>query len=425
MHAKTLARALLDGERAIAEQFARRLLCLSNDNFVERPWGGSGMLAFKRRESNGVLRIGEAFEIAADDADPEARQYPSILKLDDGSEVSLPALLETHAETLLGSKFVERYGRRFPLLPKTLNVGELLSVQAHPEGNTEVYVIIAAEPGASIRLGFNRDVDPAALGERLSNGRREQQRLLDLAGTAISAQTLQAELQRWLADKHASTDALRAALAPAFGMQWPEAEGLLRALHTLYWDVLDLLNAIPVSAGQVINNANPARVVAATGKPQSAEVHALGNPERRELLALEIRRPGPTFRAWDNVRFPLRDIHVDAALGAVNLSRTTPADFIVEPKEVPGRPGVRRSVESEHFSIEHLAPTALVSIDVPATPPHCLHVLDGAVTVYAAGGDVAGRLARGDSAIVPIGVGAYRIVADTEPANIVKVDVPL
>ena len=45
-----------------------------------------------------------------------------------------------------------------------------------------------------------------------------------------------------------------------------------------------------------------------------AEVHALGNPEGREILALEIRRPGPTFRAWDNVRFPVRDVDVDAAL---------------------------------------------------------------------------------------------------------------
>lgn len=383
------------------------------------------MLEFKRRQPNGSVRIGEAFEIAAHDTDPEAMQYPSVLRLEDGSEITLRALLEGHAETLLGTEFVKRYGRRFPLLPKTLDVGELLSVQAHPEGNTEVYVIIAAEPGATIRLGFNRDVDAGELGQRLSQGRREQQRLLDLAGTAVSAETLQAELQGWLADRHASTDALHASLAPSFGKHWAEAEGLLRALHALYWEVLSLLNEIPVTAGQVINNANPARVVQRAGKPQSAEVHALGNPERREILALEIRRPGVTFRAWDNVRFPLRNIDVDAALGALNLTRTGPEDFVVEPRAVPGRPGVCKSVESEHFSLEHLAPTALISIDVPATPPHCLHVLEGAVSVYATDGELVGQLERGDSAVVPIGVGAYRVAADAEPVHVVKVDLPL
>jgi hypothetical protein len=44
--------------------------------------------------------------------------------------------------------------------------------------------------------------------------------------------------------------------------------------------------------------------------------------------------------------------------------------------------------------------------------------------VYATDGGVVGRLARGDSAIVPLGVGAYRVVADDEPAALVKVDLP-
>jgi hypothetical protein len=400
-----------------------------NDNFVARPWGGLGLREFKRlgTETGGtVRRIGESFEIAVDDSDEEARRYPSLLRFADDSTVSLAAVLERHADTLFGAEFVRRYGRRFPLLPKFLDVAELLSVQAHPPGNTEVYVIVAAESGATIRLGFNTDIDAAALEARLLHGRSEQARLTAICGAALSQETLQAHLQPWLADRDATVPMLAATLRPLLGepARWAEAAACVATLRAIYWEMLDLLNVIPVQAGQVIYNANPPRVVAATGQPASAEVHALGNPQGREILALEIRRPGPTFRAWDNVRFPVRPVDIGAALGALNLRRTTVEDFMVTPTAVAGQPGVKRSVDCEHFALEHLEPTALAPIAVAAVGPHSLHALAGAVTVYATDGGVVGRLARGDSAIVPLGVGAYRVVADDEPAALVKVDLP-
>jgi hypothetical protein len=42
--------------------------------------------------------------------------------------------------------------------------------------------------------------------------------------------------------------------------------------------------------------------------------------------------------------------------------------------------------------------------------------------VYATDGAVVGRLARGDSALVPIGVGAYRVAADVEPVMVLKAE---
>src|SRR5262245_11010338 len=92
----TEAQALLRGDRAAAVRLAGRLLQPLNDNFVERPWGGVGIHAFKQSKAPANARIGEAFEISADDSDDEARRYPSTIRLDDGSTLTLPALLAVH-----------------------------------------------------------------------------------------------------------------------------------------------------------------------------------------------------------------------------------------------------------------------------------------------------------------------------------------
>jgi mannose-6-phosphate isomerase class I len=422
----TLADRLLEGDRALAAELASHLLKPRRDNLVERPWGGNKLCAFKRlpeAQCDPGRPFGESFEISADDADDEARLHPSVLDLPDGSTITLPALLAVHADALLGDAFVRRHGRRFPLLPKLLDVAELLSVQAHPPGNTEVYVVVDAEPDATIRLGFAADVDAAAWSAKLAGARRDQQRLLELVGEG-SADELQALLKGWLARRTAKPaeieKGMRARLRDAG--RWGEIESLLTTLHGAYWAVLDSLNTLPVKAGDVIYNANPARVAAASGKPRSAEVHALGNPEGRGVLALEIRRPGPTFRAWDNVRFPLRGIDVDAAIEALNLTTTRPADFIVAPAAV--RPGVRRSVDDEYFRLEHFEPTPGVPIDVPASAPHCLHALAGRVVLRRSDGTQLGVLERGESAFVPAAVGAYSVTAEGAGATVLRVVLP-
>ena len=422
--ANTEAERLMAGDGAAAAALGARLLKPRRDNLVVRPWGGTRLRDFKRLGATAAKgTVGESFELAADDSDDEARKYPSVLDLEDGSSVTLPSLLTAHAETLLGAEFVGRHGRRLPLLPKLLDVAELLSVQAHPPGGTEVYVIVAADPGATLRLGFSKDADAKKLAMQFADGRREQQGLLELCAGALSADQLQALLKPWLSNRGSKITTIERLLRPRVpSRKWTDVAACLSALRTVYWQALDSMNAVPVSAGMVVHNSNPPRIVAASGRPASAEIHALGNPEGRTLLALEIRRPGVTYRAWDNVRFPLRPIDIDATFGAVNLSATRPGEFIVQPRQV--RAGVQRSVDSEYFRLEHLAPTALTSVDVPATPPHTLHALAGAVSVYATDGKNVGRLARGESALVPVGVGAYRVVADEEPALVIKAELP-
>ena len=105
----------------------------------------------------------------------------------------------------------------------------------------------------------------------------------------------------------------------------------------------------------------------------------------------------------------------------MNLAATRPQDFMVAPKRV--RPGVSRSVDCEYFRLEHLEPTARHAIDVPASAPHCLHSIGGSVSLRRGDQEI-GTLERGESALVPADVGAYRVVADSEPAALVRVTLP-
>jgi len=416
----------MDGEEAVLSEVASGILKPLPCNFVERPWGGMRIREYKRlcplpdQPLVTGAGLGEAFEIAAYDADEEARAHPSRLRFQDGSQLALPALLRRHPTRFLGPSLGDAHGGSFPLLPKTLDVRELLSVQGHPEGHTEAYVIIAADPGATLRVGFNRDIDPAELEAQLTQGRAWQQRLLEIVGDRATPARLQSWLAPWLADRAAGRGALPAELTDALTAQRDVALELLDKLKSVYWHVLDSMNAIRVEPGMIVHNSNPARIVAATGRAASAEVHALGNPEGLEILALEIRRPGPTFRAWDNVRFPLRRIDIGEAIRVLNLKRVDPEELIA--RREPIGPATARSVRDPSYEIEHLRPTATTAAEVARQDAHCLHCIAGRVELEGADGRALGSLERGESALVPVGVGAYRVRAGEEPAEVVKVN---
>jgi hypothetical protein len=423
------AQALLDGDSDTLARVASSLLKPLNDNFVERPWGGSRIRQFKgldpapEQAAMGGTVVGEAFEIAAYDDDPEARKYPSLLRFGDRSEISLASVLERQVDGLLGSDFARRFGARIPLLPKILNIKELLSVQAHPEGNTEVYIIIDAEPGATIRLGFHEDMDPDQLKKELIAGRQRQEAIRLLLANGQGADDIQKLVSPWLAQREAEFESIEKSVA-ASDVHRDEIRELLTELKILYWRVLDAMNVIPLSPGQVIHNANPARITANSGRRPSAEVHALGNPEKKEILALEIRRPGPTFRAWDNVRFPMREIDVDAAIGALSLEATVIDEYIVHPMPVAGRTDVFCSVDSAAFRVEHLRPGVSGSVEIPKELPHCLLAIRGSAHMVARDGRIVGDLRQGESAVVPIGVGCYRVESSIDDTEIIKVSLP-
>jgi mannose-6-phosphate isomerase len=96
-----------------------------------------------------------------------------------------------------------------PLLIKFLYTTEPLSVQVHPEGKTEMWHILAAEPGAKIAAGFRQPITEQRLRESALTGEIEE--LLEWhearpgdtffipAGTvhAIGAGLALCEIQQW------------------------------------------------------------------------------------------------------------------------------------------------------------------------------------------------------------------------------------
>jgi len=434
----SIADALTDGDETLLTDLLGAPLVVAPNNFVERPWGGAGIRGYKGlhplpdQHAVSGHGLGEAFELAAFDEDAEAARYPSIVRFSDGSAASLPRLLSRFGDRILGDSFVRRYGRCLPLLPKTLDVRELLSVQGHPPGHTEVYIVIDAEPGATLGLGFAADIDPEGYGSRLRAGLDRQKALLQLLHPDADLHALHGRLSRWFARRESGADSARDAAADsatelvgellAPGISPTAAANLLDELKRDYWFVLDSLNRIEVSAGQVIYNATPDRLLQRGQKP-SAEVHALGNPERKEVVALEVRLPGPTFRAWDNVRFPQRDVDVDAALAALNLRASSEHEFIREEAPDPARPGVSISVDCEYFRIEHCRPAPGAPCTVPVTSPVCMHVIAGAVQIECEPDGSTTRLTQGQSALVPASIAECELSSDGG-AHVVCVTLP-
>jgi mannose-6-phosphate isomerase class I len=392
---------------AVRADVPRGILRLRPDNLVERPWGGVSLFDFKRLgQPPPGKRYGESFEVAADPGDPETAARPSVVVMPDGSEVSLVDLLRAAPEAILGGKHATAWGPRIPLLPKFLDVREMLSVQTHPPGHPEAYVIIRAEPGATIRLGFRRDVDLGDLGAQHLAGRLALEGLLALVPDTAQLQT---RLRPWLATPGASAAALARDIAPR---RASKVESLLRKLARGHRLALDALNEIPVAPGQVVLNA--------TSDGSSADVHALGNPEGRGILLFEIRRTGPTFRMWDHARIPPRPLHIERALATIDGRRRDPASFFAVPE--PIGPGILRSVECRAFAAVHLRLHRGARVSRPSSRGvRSLHVLSGAIVVDPG----STTLGRGESALVPVALGGYDAAAIEDDSEVVEVSMPI
>ena len=121
----------------------------------------------------------------------------------------------------------------------------------------------------------------------------------------------------------------------------------------------------------------------------------------------------------------MRPIDVDKTLDALNLRATRPADFFVTPRQLAGCPGVFRSVQSEWFVVDHLRPRPDAEVGLPAgTPMHTLHAVRGTVEFRTSDDRTLASLTRGQSALIPVTVGSYRLATADGDAEVVMVTIP-
>jgi mannose-6-phosphate isomerase len=103
--------------------------------------------------------------------------------LDDGR--TLRGAIRDDPDSWLGTDHAKKYGADPALLVKLLDAGERLPVHVHPDddfarnhlscrtGKTESWIILEADPGAQVHLGFREDVEPEQLSSWVANQDRE------------------------------------------------------------------------------------------------------------------------------------------------------------------------------------------------------------------------------------------------------------
>ena len=129
----------------------------------ERLWGGHELLASvkagKGADIDASKCYGESWELSAVPGD-ESVVANGFLKKNTIEEIT-----EVYMGNLVGEKNYDRYGLTFPLLIKSLDCHDVLSVQVHPDdelakerhnsfGKTEMWYVSGCEPGAALYVGF-------------------------------------------------------------------------------------------------------------------------------------------------------------------------------------------------------------------------------------------------------------------------------
>lgn len=129
----------------------------------ERLWGGHDLLA-RVKAGKGVKidpskPYGESWDLSAVEGDVSVVANGYLKKN------NLEELIEVYMGNLIGEKNYERYGLTFPLLIKSLDCHDVLSVQVHPDdalaaerhnsyGKTEMWYVVGCQEGAALYVGF-------------------------------------------------------------------------------------------------------------------------------------------------------------------------------------------------------------------------------------------------------------------------------
>ncbi len=145
----------------------------------DKIWGGSRLRTLLNKDISEANRCGESWEVSGLVGDE------SVVANGFLAENNLNELIEIYMTELVGEKIYEQYGLGFPLLIKFIDANDNLSVQVHPDdglarrkygqnGKTEMWHVIAADPGGGLYVGFNRTVSKAQFEKAIADGTVEE-----------------------------------------------------------------------------------------------------------------------------------------------------------------------------------------------------------------------------------------------------------
>ena len=144
-----------------------------NTIFKSVLWGGKRIAQFKGIPSQGD-HIGESWELSG------VPGHESVIESGIYAGKTLPEVLKTHAEEIMGAHVVSRYGTEFPLLIKLIDSADDLSIQVHPDdalaakrhncnGKTEMWISLDPAEGAYLYSGFSREISKEEYRKRIAD----------------------------------------------------------------------------------------------------------------------------------------------------------------------------------------------------------------------------------------------------------------
>ncbi len=138
-------------------------------------WGGTRIARYKGVETDRE-HIGESWEVS------DVPGHGSVVANGSLKGRSLKDLVKQFKGRLVGEHVYARYGDVFPLLVKFIDARNDLSIQVHPDdamalrrhgepnGKTEMWYVVDAEPGACLYSGLKEAITPDDYERRIAEG---------------------------------------------------------------------------------------------------------------------------------------------------------------------------------------------------------------------------------------------------------------
>ncbi|MGL6114936.1 type I phosphomannose isomerase catalytic subunit [Cetobacterium sp. SF1] len=143
-------------------------------HLVEKVWGGKKFQTILGMELPRGLNVGESWEVSCH------KGGLSFVENGELKDKSLIDIIAENREEILGEEIVEKFGDKFPLLIKYLDINDKLSVQVHPSneyalrvegefGKSESWYVIDASEDAKLIMGLKEGITKEIFKKKVEN----------------------------------------------------------------------------------------------------------------------------------------------------------------------------------------------------------------------------------------------------------------